>query len=329
MQENRGGSDGSVVECWGSPPNIPAASTVNNPDGFSRGNNTKAIWPNVKPFFNGFLAGQITALQMISVNWGHKKALDHMETFRNHPHFAQMKASWSTYQKRIPALLLLQATYTTARFGLFDYLTEKVKAANHGIPLSLYQEACCGLISGGFASFISYPLAVADASILVGNSLQSVKPNLNLRSVLFNQYLMVKNEGMLALWKGSYRCVTRCMFFNMGLLPSYHRSYSYFRESVGLDKTQAILGAGIVSAFIGTACSSSWSHISTLAHFINSESGKKCSYRDFLFLVAHHLRPGGKFKFYSGILKEFGWRTPVTLITWVNLEAVRGFEKHI
>lgn len=111
----------------------------------------------------------------------------------------------------------------------YSCLTKKVEAANHGIPLTLYQEACCGLISGGIASCISYPLCVTLASIQVDSS-QRVEPKFSLR--LAPLYLKARNEGLLALWKGSGRYTTRHMFLSMGLLTSYMGVLSYFTESV-------------------------------------------------------------------------------------------------
>ncbi|CAI9107980.1 OLC1v1007478C1 [Oldenlandia corymbosa var. corymbosa] len=280
-----------------SPPSYtPAGSRGKNPDGFY-GGNTNTIWPNVKPFVNGFLAGQLSGLQIVGAHWFRKKTLDFNRKFINPGQHAQViKASFTTVQKRMPAYLLLQATYTTAQFGSFDFLTKKVKAANGGIPLSLYQEAHLGMISGGIASLISYPLCVVHLAS------QLLEPNPpKLRSLLLAQYRRARRTGgPLVLWKNSMPYVMKNMGFNMGLFPSYHRSYSYLRDSVGLGNIAATFGAGIISCFIGTACCS---------------LGRYSTYA---------IRAGGR---RLGLFRDFVSYTPLTLVMWLNMEAIRGVEE--
>lgn len=40
-------------------------------------------------------------------------------------------------------------------------LTRKVEAANNGMTLTLFQEACCGLTSGAIASYFGTPFYLA------------------------------------------------------------------------------------------------------------------------------------------------------------------------
>jgi len=65
--------------------------------------------------------------------------------------------------KGLSAGLLRQATYTTARLGIFNTLSESLKEANAGAPLPLYQKAGAGLAAGGLGALIGSP---ADLSLI-------------------------------------------------------------------------------------------------------------------------------------------------------------------
>ncbi|KAL3530725.1 hypothetical protein ACH5RR_010047 [Cinchona calisaya] len=100
------------------------------------------------------------------------------------------------------------------------------------------------------------------------------------------------------------------MVINMGLLTSYNRSLSYFRESVGVSKSQAQFGAGIVSAFFAAACSYPYTHIAAIKDIMLTDGGRKYSYRAALYCLCEVFRPGGNFKIYSGIFRSYLQFTP-------------------
>ena len=70
---------------------------------------------------------------------------------------------FSTLYRGLSAGLLRQATYTTARLGLFKVLTTKAIEMNDGKPLPLYQKAFCGLAAGGLGALFGSP---ADLSLI-------------------------------------------------------------------------------------------------------------------------------------------------------------------
>lgn len=59
--------------------------------------------------------------------------------------------------KGLSAGLLRQATYTTARLGIFNSLSIKAKEWNNGQNLPLWQKAACGLTAGGLGALVGTP----------------------------------------------------------------------------------------------------------------------------------------------------------------------------
>ena len=57
----------------------------------------------------------------------------------------------------LSAGLLRQATYTTARLGIFQVINAEAIKMNDGKPLPLYQKALCGLTAGGLGALVGTP----------------------------------------------------------------------------------------------------------------------------------------------------------------------------
>jgi hypothetical protein len=57
----------------------------------------------------------------------------------------------------LSAGLLRQATYTTARLGIFQIINAEAIKMNEGNPLPLYQKALCGLAAGGLGALVGTP----------------------------------------------------------------------------------------------------------------------------------------------------------------------------
>ena len=59
--------------------------------------------------------------------------------------------------KGLSAGLLRQATYTTARLGIFGQLNSYALARNEGKPLDLHVKALLGLTAGGLGALVGTP----------------------------------------------------------------------------------------------------------------------------------------------------------------------------
>lgn len=67
------------------------------------------------------------------------------------------KDGFGSLYKGLSAGLLRQATYTTARLGIFQQITDYAKKANDGKNLPLWQKAACGLTAGGLGALVGTP----------------------------------------------------------------------------------------------------------------------------------------------------------------------------
>lgn len=68
-----------------------------------------------------------------------------------------LSAGFGSLYNGLSAGLLRQATYTTARLGIFQVINAEAIKMNEGKPLPLYQKALCGLTAGGLGALVGTP----------------------------------------------------------------------------------------------------------------------------------------------------------------------------
>ncbi|KRX01250.1 Mitochondrial carrier domain [Pseudocohnilembus persalinus] len=121
--------------------------------------------------------------------------------------------------KGLDAAILRQVVYGTIRLGLFQKLSDDIKHKNNR-NLHFSEKAFCSLFSGLVGSVIGNPADVALVRFQV-DSLLPEEQRRNYKNVGDALTRMVKEEGLLSLWRGCTPTVVRAMVMNFGMLSSY------------------------------------------------------------------------------------------------------------
>jgi solute carrier family 25 oxoglutarate transporter 11 len=177
-------------------------------------------WRAAKPFVNGGLSGSLATVCVQPIDMVKVR----LQLGATGGPFAVAAAcikesGVSGLYKGLSAGLLRQCTYTTARLGIFNTLSEKLKAANDGAPLPLYQKAGAGLAAGGLGALVGSP---ADLSLIrmQADSTLPVDQRRNYKNVGDALVRIVKEDGAVGLFRGAGPTVVRAMALNMGMLAS-------------------------------------------------------------------------------------------------------------
>lgn len=116
----------------------------------------------------------------------------------------------SSLYNGISAAWLRQATYATLRLGFFDrflaFFVERAKANDRTVGFG--ERATASLCAGGLAAAIANPSEVA----LIRMQADGTKPKAeraNYKSVVDALARVGRNEGIFALWSGSYPTIVR------------------------------------------------------------------------------------------------------------------------
>ena len=122
----------------------------------------------------------------------------------------------------LSAGLFRQATYTTARLGIYQSLLEHFRKAD-GRPPNFFFNLLLGVISGGLGSFIGTPAEVALVRMTLDGRLP-VAERRNYAHVFDALIRITREEGVTKLWRGAIPTATRAMIVNAAQMPTYSQA---------------------------------------------------------------------------------------------------------
>lgn len=260
-----------------------------------------AVWKSAKPFVNGGLSGMgatciIQPIDMIKVRiqLGAKGSPLHVgkEIIKNE--------GIMTLYKGLSAGLLRQATYTTARLGIFNNLSEMAKEANKGKPIPLWQKAVCGLAAGGLGALVGTP---ADLTLIRMQADSTLPPEhrRNYKGVGDAFVRIVREDGIAGLFRGATPTIVRAMALNMGMLASNDQAKEMI-EAAGFAKGSAVpvLGGASIAGFFASACSLPFDFVKTRLQKMTPNPDGSMPYKSALDCALKTLSQEGPMKFYTG-----------------------------
>ncbi|KAI3450904.1 hypothetical protein Pfo_007569 [Paulownia fortunei] len=274
----------------------------------------------LKPLINGCVTGQLHALFKYSNVLIDALVAELVDDPNLNKRLHDIKMA---NMKQLRLGLLCGVTYTTASLGAFEILTQKLRTTNHGRPVSLYQEACCGFTSGATAAFVWQPFMFASS--------RTAAQNFSYRTLFSTVCQIVRDEGVLALWKGSGSYIGTLTAANVGMLASYNRSLNYLMESKGLSKWNAVISASIISGFFAAACSHPCIYLKAVKDTVKKKyhGGEKHAYRHIPLYITRILTPHSGFKFYIGFLNNFQRWAVFCMVQWYIFEHIRTVEEYM
>jgi len=141
--------------------------------------------------------------------------------FKVASHLIKSEGFFSLY-KGLSAGLLRQATYTTARMGIFRSVSNALATPDKK-PLPFYKKTLAGLAAGGLGSVFGTPADVALIRMQADSTLP-VAQRRNYKNVVDALAKIWKSEGMSGIFKGNVPVVIRAMSLNFGMLTIYDQS---------------------------------------------------------------------------------------------------------
>lgn len=156
--------------------------------------------------------------------------------------------------KGLSAGLLRQATYTTTRLGTYTFLNEKYKTATGKTPNILVSMGL-GVCAGITGSFVGNPAEISLIRMTADGRLP-LDQRRNYTSVINAVARIVREEGVLTLWRGCIPTMGRAAVVNAAQLSSYSQAKQmlvksgYFHEGIFMHFT-----ASMISGFVTTVAS--------------------------------------------------------------------------
>lgn len=143
----------------------------------------------------------------------------------NHTYPFQTRRTNTPSRKGIPSLwtgltasILRQSTYSTARFGIYNYLSHHIRQKSPH-KLSTTQTVACAGVAGGLAGLIGNPTEI----VLVRMCADGAKPSsqrFRYRNALEGLMRVGREEGLRAFFKGLTPNIIRSVLMSTSLLVS-------------------------------------------------------------------------------------------------------------
>jgi solute carrier family 25 oxoglutarate transporter 11 len=218
----------------------------------------------------------------------------------------------------LSAGLFRQATYTTARLGIYQTLLEHFRQVD-GRPPGVLINLLLGVISGGLGSFVGTPAEVALIRMTLDGRLP-IAERRNYAHIFDALARIVREEGVFKLWRGAIPTATRAMIVNAAQMPTYSQAKQALM-SAGLMQQGFLLHAvsSLIAAFVTTAVSLPVDIIKTRYQNMKVIQGKP-EYNGILDIFQRILRQEGLFSFWKGFTPYFSRLGPHTILTFIFIE---------
>jgi len=226
----------------------------------------------------------------------------------------------------LSAALLRQATYTTARLGLFRTISNSMQIDNK--PLPFWKKSVAGLLAGGIGCVFGTPADVALIRMQADGKLP-VEQRRNYKNVVDALIKIVKTDGVRqGLFAGNVPVIIRASMLNLGMLATYDQAL----ESLKLVTTNEMavsVGAKLISGFAASFFSLPFDMVKTRIQKQVKLPDGTLPYRSFLHCWFTIARDEGPLAFYKGFWTYYVRIAPHAMITLWAMEQLQLVKKEL
>ena len=232
------------------------------------------------------------------------------------------------FYKGLDSALIRQITYTTTRMGVYKNLFGNYQKKHGEVPFAI--KSTFGLTAGFIGSLVGNP---ADL-ILIRLQSDSTLPEAQRRnyrnfSDAFGR--IIKEEGIVTLWKGATPTVIRAMALNLGMLGPFdefkERLNNYFGTK---DKLQTRLMASAMAGFLCSFMSLPFDNAKTKMQRMVKAADGKYAYKNIFDAMGKTIKNEGFAKLWVGFPTYYTRIAPHAMLTlmfqdlaWDRIKSLR------
>ncbi|XP_012170951.1 mitochondrial 2-oxoglutarate/malate carrier protein [Bombus terrestris] len=221
----------------------------------------------------------------------------------------------------LSAGLLRQASYTTTRLGTYEWLSQLISKDSQP---NFIMKVLIGCTAGCVGAFVGTPAEVALIRMTADGRLP-IAERRNYKNAFNALVRIVKEEGFLALWRGTIPTMGRAMVVNAAQLASYSQSKEmllntgYFENNITLHFVSSM-----ISGLVTTAASMPVDIAKTRIQNMKIVDGKP-EFKGAIDVIIQVCRNEGIFSLWKGFFPYYARLGPHTVLTFVFVEQMRDF----
>lgn len=230
------------------------------------------------------------------------------------------KGGFGGFYKGLSAGLFRQATYTTARMGLFNIFKEKMASTlKPGEAAPVWHAFLCGFSAGALGAFVGNPADLTLIRMQADGNLP-VDQRRNYKGIFDALIRITREEGVAGLFAGATPTVVRAAVLNTGMFASQDIAKNAFVNITGakkddLYKVQA--PAALSAGFFAAACTLPFDMVKTRMQKMKPDAEGKVPYSgnvDCAMQILKNEGPLGFYKGFSTFLLRIGPHVAITLV---------------
>lgn len=224
----------------------------------------------------------------------------------------------------LSAGLLRQGTYTTTRLGVNSWLQQITPKdiALPGFVVKLLQ----GAVAGCAGSIVGNPAEVALIRMTADGRLPPAERR-NYKNAFNALTRIIREEGVLALWRGTVPTMGRAIVVNSAQLGSYSQSKEIILDTGHFENGILVhFMASMISGFVTTVASMPVDIAKTRIQNMKVVDGKP-EYKGAIDVLVRVCRNEGPFALWKGFVPYFSRLGPHTVLTFIFLEQMNSMYK--
>jgi len=283
-----------------------------------------SYWTYAQPFLVGGFTGSLATtilhpiditkvrIQITSEILGKAKGSNHISPIEAARQIIKEGGFRSLY-KGLDAAVLRQVLYTTTRMGvyttLFQYIKEKEGSVSTG------KKIASALTAGFLGSLIGNPADVALVRMQADPTLPVIERR-NYKNAFNALRRIVKEEGVLTLWKGSSPTIVRGMAINLGMLAPYDEIRERLNATKGtVDSVGTRLTAAASAGLLASILSLPFDNVKTKLQKMKPEGHGSITYKGLTDCFIKTVRREGVFRLWVGFLPFYSRTAPHVMLT--------------
>lgn len=225
------------------------------------------------------------------------------------------------FYKGLDSSWLRQAVYTSTRLGVFYNLKDYMIKIKKRQP-TMIENTCLSLFSGAVGALVGNPTDLALIRLQSDSSLPPAERN-NYKNVFDALFRILKEEGVLTLWRGSFPTIARAMAMNFSLMVPFEEAKKQLKPYIKNDKKRTYC-ASVISGFCATILSLPFDNVKTKLQKMKKGPDGKLPYKGLIDCFAKTIKSQGIGSLWIGVNTYFFRVAPHAVISLIFNEMVRN-----
>eukprot|EP00831_Metopus_contortus_P049045 TRINITY_DN4026_c0_g1_i3.p1 TRINITY_DN4026_c0_g1~~TRINITY_DN4026_c0_g1_i3.p1 ORF type:complete len:303 (+),score=28.79 TRINITY_DN4026_c0_g1_i3:64-972(+) len=223
--------------------------------------------------------------------------------------------------KGLPAALCRQFLFASIRLGLFFNIADYIKNKQKKNTLSILESTTASLAAATIGISTVMPFDVIFVRYQSENTLplEQRRGYTGLGNAISR---IVKEEGLVTLWRGILPAIARACALNFGMLVPYDKAKGALSPYLGFSRTNYIVSAAI-AGFMATVCCIPFDNAKVKLQSMKAGADGVKPYKGLLDVFAKTAQKEGIRGLWTGFLPFYSFLAPHTILTLLISDALR------